>query len=81
MVCVGLSEKDLKNLGGTLGGQAEFWGGSCPLGTPLAPPLLSRSPRATVMYKWATLLSKGPLRTVVMCKYLALQGAQSNYNA
>ena len=30
MVCVGLSERHLKNLGGTLGGQAKFLGGSGP---------------------------------------------------
>jgi len=28
MVCVGLLERDLKNFGGPLGGQAKFWGGS-----------------------------------------------------
>jgi len=26
MVCVGLSEGDMKNFGGPLGGQAKFWG-------------------------------------------------------
>jgi len=36
LVCVGLSERDLKNFGGaTGGGQAKFLGGSSP---PLAPP-------------------------------------------
>jgi len=39
MVCVGLSEEDLKNFGGPLGGQAKFWGAVAPPGTPLAPPL------------------------------------------
>jgi len=37
MVCVGLSERDLKNFWGA---QAKFLGGSGPPGTPLAPPLL-----------------------------------------
>jgi len=30
MVCVGLSERDLKNFGGPLGRQAKIWGGSGP---------------------------------------------------
>jgi len=30
MVCVGLSERDLKNVVGALGGQAKFWGGQWP---------------------------------------------------
>jgi len=34
MVCVGLSERDLKNFGGDWGGQAKFWGGSGPPVTP-----------------------------------------------
>jgi len=33
------------------------------------------------MYKWATLLSKGPPTAVVMLKYLAFKGAQNNCNA
>ena len=39
MVCVGLSERDLKNFGGPLGGTGKIWGGSSPPGTPLALPL------------------------------------------
>jgi len=38
MVCVGLSERDLKNFAGATGGQAKFWGGIGPPFTPLAPP-------------------------------------------
>jgi len=34
MVRVGLSERDLKNCGGPLGGQAKFWEGSGPPGPP-----------------------------------------------
>jgi len=34
MVCVGISERDLKILGGSLGGQANLWGSSGPPGTP-----------------------------------------------
>ena len=44
-------------------------------------PFFQRGPTATVMYKEATLLSKGHPTAVVMCKYLALKGAQSNCNA
>ena len=33
------------------------------------------------MYKWATLLSKGPQTAFVTCKYLAFKGAQRNCNA
>ena len=40
MVCIGLSERDLKILGRPLGGQANFWGGSAPPWHPLAPPLI-----------------------------------------
>jgi len=40
MVCVGHSERDLKNLGGGTGGQAKFLGAVAPPGTPLAPPLV-----------------------------------------
>jgi len=42
MICVGLSERDLKNFGGATGGQAKLWGGSGPPGTPLASPLHNR---------------------------------------
>jgi len=42
MVCVGLLERDLKNVGGPLGGQAKFGGGTGPPGTPLAPPLVTK---------------------------------------
>jgi len=35
---------------------------------------LPRPPFATVMCKWATLVSKGPPTAVVMCKYLAFKG-------
>jgi len=38
-------------------------------------PCFQRGPTATVMYKYATLLSKGPPTAVVMCKYLAFKGA------
>jgi len=38
MVCVGLSEEDLKNFGGS----GKFFWGQCPHGTPLAPPLPRR---------------------------------------
>jgi len=41
-------------LGGHWGGQAKFWGGSGPPGTPLAPPLLD------IMHA-APLLAKPPL--------------------
>ena len=34
MVCVGLSERDLKNFGEPLGGQAKFWGAVPPLKPP-----------------------------------------------
>jgi len=34
MVCVGLSERDLKNFAGATGGQAKFWGGIGPLHPP-----------------------------------------------
>jgi len=44
-------------------------------------PFFQRGPTATVMHKEATLLSKGYPTAVVMCKYLALKGAQSNCNA
>jgi len=37
MVCVGLSERDLKNFRGAT---AKFWASSGPPGTPPAPPLL-----------------------------------------
>ena len=37
-------------------------------------------PTATVMYKQATLLSKGPPTAVVMFKYLAFKESQSNCN-
>ena len=40
MVCVGLSERDLKNFGGPQGGTGKIWGGSGPPGTPLVPPLI-----------------------------------------
>ena len=40
MVCVGLSERDLQKETYFLGGQAKFWEGSGPPGTPLAPPLV-----------------------------------------
>ena len=40
MVCVGLSERDLKNFGGVTGGPGKIFGGwVAPPGTPLAPPL------------------------------------------
>jgi len=46
MVCVGLSERDLKNFGGATGGAGKIWGGRqnfggavAPSGIPLAPPL------------------------------------------
>jgi len=40
MVCVGLSERNLKKFGrGTGGGQAKIGGVVAPLGTPLSPPL------------------------------------------
>jgi len=54
-------------------------------GTCLGPPFASamckvtcfqRGPTATVMYKQATLLSKGPPTAAVMCKYLAFKGSQ-----
>jgi len=59
--------------------------GTC-LGPPFATvmckiPCFQRGPTATVMYKWTTLLSKGPPTAAVMCKYLASKGAQSNCNA
>jgi len=34
MVCVGLSERDLKNFGGATGGKAKFWGAVAPLAPP-----------------------------------------------
>ena len=40
VVCVGLSERDLKNFGGPQGGTGKIWGGSGPPGTPLVPPLI-----------------------------------------
>jgi len=40
IVCVGLSERVLKIFGGPLGRPGKILGGSGPLGTPLAPPLL-----------------------------------------
>jgi len=40
MVCVGLSEEDLKNFEGATGGARQNFGGAlAPPGTPLAPPL------------------------------------------
>ena len=45
MVCVGLSERDLKNFGGPLGGPGKTLGVSGPPGTPLAPLLL-------LCYRW-----------------------------
>jgi len=39
MACVGLSERDLKILGGPLGGRQNFWGELAPL-PPLAAPLI-----------------------------------------
>jgi len=39
MVCVGLSERDLKNFGRATGGPGKILGGSGPPGTPLAPTL------------------------------------------
>jgi len=39
MVCVGLSERDLKIFGGPLGEPGKILGGKCPPATPLAPPL------------------------------------------
>jgi len=44
-------------------------------------PCPQRGPAATVMYKWSTLLSKGSPTAVVICKYLAFKGAQSNCDA
>jgi len=40
MVCVGLSERDLKNLGVTGRARQNFGGAVAPSGTPLAPPLM-----------------------------------------
>jgi len=40
MVCVGLSERGLKNFGGATGGPGKTLGVSSPPGTPLAPPLI-----------------------------------------
>jgi len=52
-----------------------------PSSTVMCLPCFQRDPRATAMYKWATLLSKGPQQQLfVMCKYLASKGAQSNCN-
>jgi len=44
-------------------------------------PCFQRGPTATVIYKWAILLSNGPPTAVVICKYLVFKGAQSNCNA
>jgi len=43
-----------KIFGGPLGGQAKFWGGSGPPGTPLAPPLVRLRP-VEFMAVWFTL--------------------------
>jgi len=43
MVCVGLSERDLKNFGGPLGGQAKFWGAVALPGTPWLRPCARRN--------------------------------------
>ena len=48
MVCVGLSERDLKNFGGPLGGQSKFWGSS---GPPWHPP--SFAPGWRVSNAWS----------------------------
>jgi len=44
-------------------------------------PCFQKGPTAIAMYKWATLLSKGPPTAVAICKYLAFKGAQRNCNA
>jgi len=45
MICVGLSERDLKNFGGPLGGQAKFGGAVAPWHPPSSAP----GHRATIM--------------------------------
>jgi len=50
MVCVGLSERDLKNFGGATGGARQNFGGEVALpGTPLAPPLISPIVQQTLL--------------------------------
>jgi len=39
MICVGLSERDLKNFGGATGGPVKIWGAVAPLAPPISAPV------------------------------------------
>ena len=66
MVCVGLSERDLKNFGRATGGARQnLKGGSGPPGTPVAPPL----PRPEKILSYFLFLRH---QSKIFCKRLAI---------